>query len=958
MPTSGMPGREDSEKDLTSSSNRDLASVLQKGGIASPSTISRLIKMGSSLKREHLFQSDDLDEQTPQQLTLKEKLLFWAIDAPGIVLFTIWCLVYISFTFACWWYAPFSTPSIKGMEPMPNVHVIMHQAKFVKVLATCIFGICIIIDIAGVLFQVSSKKRQLNSLVLFINLVSFTVYLSTIYDLYPSMYDFQGNPIYVQFFAQWMNTTPVMILVLASLGSSMQDSLVQDWGIVIRAILWDEVMLTLGLTHTFLGPGLYGWICFGCAGCCFMTVMWYIHSISSISLSNAATTYEIMSLRGLEAITYMLWVLFPSLHILHHLGLLDTLQYEIARTVVDVVVKAIYSVALMSGNFCLLDTVATLRVAQLRSERDSKQTAVVRAEVMNRALQMACVEAETSARLSRRFVANISHELRTPLNSVIAFNSLLLDAEELDPLHREYVKSSLTSAEALLGIINQVLEYAKLEAREDSDTGKGKGDGAPAIELNKQPFLLTDICEDLCDILSARVNMRKVDFAVDVAKQKKFEMLPALVGDSFRLRQCLINLCDNAIKFARDDHGKVILRIHVDSQEKDLAQLRIEVWDNGEGIPEEKQKLLFKPFSQVSSHLRNHNGTGLGLVITKRIVNAMGGNVECRSSVGGGGTTFTVTVPLPIAKSEDVKREEATQDGLSGRVLVVLREGPGLEFVRGLCEEWGLQSSVISFEENPHGHARAIATSQRLLEALKAQDEAVLVMDCQVYLHLIADSPSSLASRRLLLVGHLDDQSKLPPKSMAQFVLRPIKPSLFRSKLEAAFSLTPAPVETSVVKPQKPQTEAEEAAPTGEDRMQILIVEDHPVNQKVAIAMLHKALGKDKVNIVLANNGQEGLDLATARGHAFDLILMDVRMPVMDGLDATRKIREWEEQRTDPPYFIVAMTAHASQADVEECLSSGMDRYASKPLNLNVMRDLMAEFLTWRSANPRVSPTA
>jgi len=137
--------------------------------------------------------------------------------------------------------------------------------------------------------------------------------------------------------------------------------------------------------------------------------------------------------------------------------------------------------------------------------------------------------------------------------------------------------------------------------------------------------------------------------------------------------------------------------------------------------------------------------------------------------------------------------------------------------------------------------------------------------------------------------------------------------------------------------------------------MQILIVEDHPVNQKVAIAMLHKALGKDKVNIVLANNGQEGLDLATAKGHTFDLILMDVRMPVMDGLDATRKIREWEEQRTDAPYYIVAMTAHASQADVDECLNAGMNRYASKPLNLNVMRDLMSEFLTWRSANPRAS---
>ncbi|EKX38412.1 hypothetical protein GUITHDRAFT_77188, partial [Guillardia theta CCMP2712] len=207
---------------------------------------------------------------------------------------------------------------------------------------------------------------------------------------------------------------------------------------------------------------------------------------------------------------------------------------------------------------------------------------------MNRALQMACVEAETSARLSRRFVANISHELRTPLNSVVAFNSLLLDADDLNPVHREYVKSSLTSAEALLGIINQVLEYARLESKADG------------IELTEKPFFLADLCDELCDILTARVNLRKVDFAIELCTEYKGGSVPCLYGDSFRIRQCLINICDNAVKFAKDEGGQVVLRIELLEEAPDgSAFLSMEVWDNGEGIPQDQQDLLFKPFSQV-----------------------------------------------------------------------------------------------------------------------------------------------------------------------------------------------------------------------------------------------------------------------------------------------------------------------------------------------------------------------
>ncbi|EKX38447.1 hypothetical protein GUITHDRAFT_77158 [Guillardia theta CCMP2712] len=261
---------------------------------------------------------------------------------------------------------------------------------------------------------------------------------------------------------------------------------------------------------------------------------------------------------------------------------------------------------------------------------------------MNRALQMACVEAETSARLSRKFIANISHELRTPLNSVVAFNSLLLEADDLNSIHREYVSSSLTSAEALLGIINQVLEYAKLEAKADgSDDGSqsSKHEMIPSsIDFTEKPFHLGELSDELSDIMAARLGT-----------------CPFLLGDSFRLRQCLINLCDNAVKFCRDEGGQVILSVRLQEEAPaDSAFVCLEVWDNGEGIPLEQQDLLFKPFSQLpSKHMSNNGGTGLGLAITKRIVSAMCGTIECVSNTDGRGTTFRIVVPLPVCSGRD-----------------------------------------------------------------------------------------------------------------------------------------------------------------------------------------------------------------------------------------------------------------------------------------------------------------
>ena len=227
-------------------------------------------------------------------------------------------------------------------------------------------------------------------------------------------------------------------------------------------------------------------------------------------------------------------------------------------------------------------------------------------QAMNRALQMAYLEAETSARLARQFIANMSHELRTPLNAVIAFTSLVLDSRDLSPLHEEYLSSSLTSAEALLSIINQVLDFSKFDAQEEEggeEEGPKSSDAPPSlVQLNIQTFDLLKICDEICDILAERVNARDVDFAVEICPLLRGEKVPKLLGDPVRLRQCLVNLCDNAAKFSKDTGGQALLSVEVEEGAFGELLVLAQVWDNGDGIPKDKQPLLFVPFSQVHTH--------------------------------------------------------------------------------------------------------------------------------------------------------------------------------------------------------------------------------------------------------------------------------------------------------------------------------------------------------------------
>ena len=538
-------------------------------------------------------------------------------SSPGIVLYAAWCVV---FAIVCW-----GTHHVartceargerRGISNRFNDFSDQDRMRilFVQSLAGAVFAVGTWIQVSALLFQISDKKRQLSSFVAYVNLVSMTTYIGSLCGWLQPLYGWNGEPMQMRYI-EWISATPIMLMCLAALGSSMQDKLVQDWGLTARTMIWDVVMVNSGLLHSTVVNEQLGWAACG-VGCFAGCMVFYgVHQLTSQSVANAATTHEVVSLRALEYFTYLLWAFFPLIHIAYKAGYIDFFQEEVAMAIMDVVAKQVYSVTLLTGNFCIMDTVATLRLDQIQAERDKSTNAVLRAEIMNQALQTQVVEAEASARLSRLFLANISHELRTPLNSVISFNSLILEDGGLSEVHEDYLNSSLTSAEALLGVINQVLEYAKLETQEDDNS-------MHMVDLDSKPFCLRQLCDDLCDIVTSRVNTRGADFALDNSCLWLPDVPTVLVGDSFRLRQCLINLCDNGIKFSKDEGGQVRLRIQLvetkfppsdDANDtRVLSQAKgmqgrtensrpvltkcwcFDVVDNGIGIPLDKHGVLF-----------------------------------------------------------------------------------------------------------------------------------------------------------------------------------------------------------------------------------------------------------------------------------------------------------------------------------------------------------------------------
>ncbi|HKH50069.1 MAG TPA: ATP-binding protein [Thermoanaerobaculia bacterium] len=523
-------------------------------------------------------------------------------------------------------------------------------------------------------------------------------------------------------------------------------------------------------------------------------------------------------------------------------------------------------------------------------------------------------DAERANRFKSEFLANMSHEIRTPMNAVIGMTSVLAGTR-LTPEQREYVGTIRSSGESLLTLLNDILDFSKIEA------------GMLAIEAS--PFTLRQCVEEAVDLLAAGAARKRLEIGclVDAAA-------PVLVvSDPTRLRQILVNLLGNAVKFTSS--GEILVKVEVasppapDQAPDEHVELRFAVCDTGIGISQDRMDRLFRSFSQAdSSTTRLYGGTGLGLAISHRLAQGLGGRmwVESRPNEG---STFWFTIRCRIIQTTPPPYLASRPPDLAGRSLLVLTEAPQTEhLLRWYADLWGLTLTVVRSELD------ALALLQRGVWP----DAALVDMATLEGLDraLVA---AGIPRLRLLPLGAEISRGELPDGGTS--LMRPIKGArLYRSLLQA-FGKGPESGfregETSVRPPE-----------TGLPPLRILVAEDNVVNQKVALLMLQR-LG---YAADVAADGEE--TLAALRRQCYDVILMDVQMPGMDGLEAARRIREeWPAQERPR---IIAVTANALLEDREACLSAGMDDYLSKPVLLEDLRAALCRGMG--SAAPSPAPAA